>query len=125
MKIRPFLRFNSDDYPQAPSWFLTYLNMINPMIDTLNVLLFNQIDTFYNIAAERQTVTLSHGVPIQIKLRSLNQIPYLVRVGYAAGYVGVGAITGYNTDGTIMVTVWFQDATPPTSPVATLLVLEP
>lgn len=124
MKFRPFLRFNSDDYPKAEPWFLTYLNMINPMIDTLNVMLANNIDTTWNIAAERQTVLLSHGVPIQIKLRSLNQIPFLVRVGYASGYVGVGAITTYNTDGTLMVTVWFQ-GTPPTSPVSTLLVLEP
>jgi hypothetical protein len=124
VKVRPFRRFSDDDYPGAPTWFSDFLNTINPMVDGLNPLLANNIDIDNNLLAERQTVTLQHGVAIAIRLQRLKVIPRLVRVGYAAGYVGVGAITSYNTDGTFAVTVYFQ-GTAPTGPVQTTLVFEP
>jgi len=124
MKIRPLPRFLQDDYKSASSWFYTFLGNMNLIIDTLNPLIQNNVDIDNNLLAERQIVTLSHNTPITIKLQKLTAIPRLVRVGYAAGYVGVGAITGYNTDGTFQVTVYFV-GTAPTAAVATTLVMEP
>lgn len=124
MKLNTFKRYNKEDYSGATDWFLTFLDNINTTIDSLNPLITHNIDIDNNLLAERQIVTLSHGVPIRIKLRSLRIRPTLVRVGYAAGFVGVGAITAYNTDGTISVTVFFL-GTPPSVPVLTTLVLEP
>jgi hypothetical protein len=124
MKIRPLPRFLQDDYPTAGSWFYNFLGNLNLIIDTLNPLVQGNIDTFYNIQCERQTVTLSHATAIQIKLQTLTAIPRFVRVGYAAGYVGVAAITSYNTDGTFDITVYFQ-GTAPTAAVATMLIFEP
>jgi hypothetical protein len=100
------------------------LGNLNLIIDTLNPLVQNNIDIDNNLLAERQTVTLSHNTAIQIKMQKLAQQPRIVRVGYASGYIGVGAITGYNTDGTLEVTVYFV-GTAPTSPVSTVLIFEP
>lgn len=124
MKVAQLRRLNSDDYHNAPEWFLTFVDNMNVMIDNLNPLLQNGIDIDNNITAERQTVTLSHATPIKIKLNRLTTTPKIVRVGYAAGLVGVAAITAFNADGTITITVYFQ-GTPPTTPILTTLVMEP
>ena len=124
MQIRPLPRFLQDDYPSAGAWFYNFLGNLNSIIDTINPLIQSGIDTFYNINCERQTVTLSHNTPIQITLKTLDAIPRFVRVGYAAGYIGVGAITSYNTNGTFMVTVYFV-GTAPTAAVSTMLIFEP
>lgn len=124
MRIRPFTRLSTDDFRGAEPWFITFLETMNPMIDTLNSLVQNNINIDDNLLAERQTVLLSHGVPVTIKLRKLRQQPYFVRVGYAAGHVGTGAVTGYNSDGSVQVTVYFS-GTIPTTPVLTTIVLEP
>ena len=124
MKISPFRRFNSDDYPSAASYFSDFLGSLNVIVDALNNLLQNNIDITYNMAAERQTQMMTHGVAQNIKLNTLKQTPSLVRVGYAGGYVATAAITNYNSDGTVQVTVYFQ-GTAPTTPVSTLLVFEP
>jgi hypothetical protein len=124
MKVRTFKRFADDDYPHAPQWFLDHLDALNPMIDALNPLLANNIDIDNNMLAERQTVTLSHNTPIQIKLQKLKTTPFIVLVGYAHGYIGHGAITSYNNDGMFYVTVFFL-GTIPTSPVSTTLVFLP
>lgn len=124
MRITPLRRFSDDDYPDAEPWFLNFLDNLNPVIDTLNPLFVNNVDIDNNLLAERQTVTLSHGVPVIIKLQKLPLVPRLVRVGYAAGFVGVGAITGYLNNGTFLVTVYFM-GTPPTVPVLTMLIFEP
>lgn len=124
MKLAPFRRFNRDDYRAAESWFGDFLDAMNLIIDSLNPLVASGVDIDNNLLAERQIVTLSHNVPIQIRLQRLKQVPKLVRVGYANGFIGTGAITGYNGDGSIMITVFFQ-GTPPTVPTATVLVIEP
>lgn len=124
MKIQPFKRLNRDDYRNAPDWFYDFLDAMNPLIDTLNILLLSNIDINNNLLAERQVVSLQHNVPITIKLLSLKQQPSLVRVGYANGFIGTGAITGYNVDGTYQVTVFFL-GTPPTASTLTVLVFEP
>lgn len=124
MKVRTFKRFSDDDYGQAPSWFLDFIDALNPMVDSLNPLLANNIDLDNNMLGERQTVLLSHGVPIIIKLQKLRQVPRFVRVGYAAGYVGLGGITTYLNDGTFYVTVWFLGIVP-NVPVSTILFFEP
>lgn len=124
MKIQSLKRYNSDDYSDAPDWFSDFLSNINSTIDTLNPLLQNNVDIDNNLLAERQIVKLSHGVAVKVRLRTLKVRPSLVRVGYASGFVGVGAITAYNTDGTYSVTVFFL-GTPPTAPVLAVLVLEP
>lgn len=124
MKLQALKRYNKDDYPNAADWFLTFLDNLNSTIDILNPLLTHNIDLDNNILGERQTVTLTHATPISIKMRSLKQQPRFVRVGFASGYVGIGAISTYNTDGTLMVTVYFQ-GTLPTAPVSTVLYFEP
>lgn len=124
MKVMTLRRFSDDDYPNAQPWFLDFLNNLNPVIDTINPLFANNITIDDNLAAERQTVTLSHGVPVLIKLQTLKLVPRLVRVGFANGYVGVAGITNYLNDGTFYVTVYFQ-GTPPVVPVLTTLVIEP
>lgn len=124
MRIASFIRFNRDDYREAEPWFSDFLDSLNIIIDTLNPLLASNIDINNNLLAERQIVTLSHNVPIKVRLQRLKQIPTLVRVGYANGFIGTGAITGYNPDGTVMVTVFFH-GTPPANPTATVLVIEP
>src|SRR4051812_34029008 len=103
MKVRSFKRFSADDFRGSPNWFLDFIDSLNPMIDSLNPLLANNIDIDNNLLAERQSVTVSHGVPVTVTLRSLTAIPRLVRVGYAAGYVGSAAITSYNGDGSVQV----------------------
>lgn len=103
---------------------MNFLDNINTTIDMLNPLIQNGIDIDNNMTSERQVVTLSHGVAIKISLRKLSIRPALVRVGYAAGHVGVGAITTYNADGSLNVTVYFQ-GTAPTAAVATTLIFEP
>lgn len=74
--------------------------------------------------AERHTISVVHGVSINVRMISLKAAPKLVRVGYANGYVGVGAINQYNADGTVQVTVYFL-GTPPTTAIPTVLVFEP
>jgi hypothetical protein len=124
MKISALNRFNIDDYSNSPQWFQNFLNNLNTIVINLNNLIQNNVDLTYNILCERQTVSLKHGVPITITLRSLKTRPTLVRVGYASGYVGTGAITAYNTSGTLQVTVYFS-GTAPTGAVSTVLVFEP
>lgn len=123
MRLSPFRRFTSEDYPTAPSWFRTFFDNINPMVDQLNRLLASNIDIDSNLLAERQTVLVQHGVPITIKMNRLTQTPFLVRVGFANGHVGYAAVTNLNADGSVQVTVYFQDA--PVAPVSTVLVFEP
>lgn len=124
MKIVPFQRFNVDDYRNSQPWFQLFLDNMNFMVLTLNALLQRNIDIDNNLLAERQIVKLSHNVPITIKLQSLKTQASLVRVGFAAGFIGIGAITTYNPDGTLQVTVYFQ-GTIPTVPVTTTLIFEP
>jgi hypothetical protein len=57
-------------------------------------------------------------------MKKLTSAPKLVRLGYAGGYIGTAAITGYNTDGSIVVTVFFV-GTVPTSAQSCVLVFEP
>lgn len=124
MKIRQFRRFNRDDYRAAPDWFLNFLDNLNLMVDQLNVLLQNNIDIDNNLLAERRTLSVTHNTPINVTMQKLTQQPYLVRAGYASGHVVTGCnITGYNSDGSVAVTVTFADA--PTSPVSTTLIFEP
>lgn len=124
MRIAAFARFNKDDFRNAPDWFLNFLDNINVTIDSLNPLIAHGIDIDNNMLAERQTIKVTHNVPLKITLRSLSRQPTLIRVGYAAGHLVSGAsITGYNTDGSIMVTILFSDA--PTTPVLATVVFEP
>lgn len=123
MQIQQFRRFSAEDYPHAPTWFRSLMDNINPMVDQLNQLLAGNIDIANNLLAERQTITVKHGVPFSIRMQRLTQTPFLVRVGYANGHVGYAAITNFNNDGTVQVTVYFQDA--PTAAIPTLLVFEP
>lgn len=124
MQIRPFQRFQNDDYKAAPSWFWDFLGNLNQMVDTLNAALQNNLDIDYNFRAERQTVKVSHNVPVTLNLRRLSGQPRMVRLGYASGYQGTATITGYNTDGSLQVTVFFL-GTAPTTPQTVTLVFEP
>lgn len=123
MQIQPFRRFTLEDYPNAPSWFQNFMTNINPMVDQLNQLLAGRIDIANNLLAERQTISVTHGVPFNIRMQRLTQSPFLVRVGYADGHTGYAAVTAFNVDGTVQVTVYFHDA--PATAVSTLLIFEP
>lgn len=126
MKIQSFRRFTMQDYTGAPTWFQNFLNALDPMIDTLNFLLQNNIDLDNNILGERQTISLKHNVPITVKMKTLGQTrPNIVTVGYAQGFIGSAAITAYNADGTVDVTVFFQGAILPTGSVSTMLFFQP
>jgi hypothetical protein len=120
MKIRPLQRHNVDDYRQAPQWFRDFLDVTNQGVDTLNTVLQGNIDINNNLAAESQTVTLSHNTPTKVRLLRLQSVPSFCIAGYAGGNVGVGRITNYQSDGSLMVTVYFL-GTPPTGSVATKL----
>lgn len=124
MKLATLLRFSEDDYTGAPDWFRTFLGSLNQMVDSIGPLVQHNIDLDNNILGERQTLTVTNGVPITVRLRTLKTTPSFVRVGYAAGYVGVAAITKYNVDGTLQVTVNFT-GTQPTSSVSITVYFEP
>jgi hypothetical protein len=124
MKVRPLPRFSRDDYRAADAWFYDFLDGLNVVVDALNPVFANGLDIDNNLISERRTLAITHGVPINVRLNVLKSRPTLVRVGYAAGYVGHGAITKYNSDGTIAVTVYFL-GTPPAGAVNTTIVLEP
>jgi hypothetical protein len=123
MKIRPFQRYANEDYKSAPKWFWDFLSNLNMMVDTLNSCLQNNLDIDNNLLAERQTVTVSHNTPATVSMKKIGT-PRLVRLGYANGYQGTASITGYGTDGSVIVTVFFV-GTPPTTAQAVTLVFEP
>lgn len=127
MKLLPFRRFLNEDFPKAPQYFYDFLADLNPFVDAINRLFQGNIDITNNLLAERQTVSVQHGVAVTIKLQKLDpnfQRPFLVRAGYANGQtVSSVAITGYNSDGTFTVVVSFVGA--PTATIPVLLVFEP
>ena len=123
MKVAPFKRFLQDDYHSAPQWFFDFLGNLNQMIDSLNPALQSGLDIENNLTAEVQQVTVSHEVPITLKMRRI-VTPRLVRLGYASGYHGVAGIVGFGTDGSVQVIVSFVGQMPP-GPVAVELVFEP
>jgi hypothetical protein len=123
-RVAGFKRFDKEDYRTSPDWFDDFLENLNPMIDALNPLLQNSIDIDNNLLAERQTVAVTHNVPITLTMKRLKQTPFLVRAGYAQGHIVTGCnITAYNSNGSIQVTVLFNDA--PTTAVSTVLIFEP
>jgi hypothetical protein len=124
MKIRPFTRFSQDDYRGSPVWFWNFLGNLNLMVDTLNAALQSNLDIDNNLLAERQTVSVSHNVPVTLRMKKLTSTPRLVRLGYANGYIGTAAISKYNTDGSLQVTVYFL-GTVPTSAQSVVLIFEP
>jgi hypothetical protein len=124
MKFRPFRRFVIDDYPTSQSWFRDFLDALNPLIDTLNPMLQNGLDTTYNLTGERQVISLQHGVPVTVKLNSLKSQPVFVRCGYASGYVASAAVTAYNGDGSVTILPYFA-GTPPASSVSVTVFFEP
>lgn len=125
MKVRSINRFNRSDYPNQSDEFYRLLDNLNLIPDTLNPLLQSNVDIDNNLLAERQTVTLSHGVPVTVRMRKLKQTPFLVRYGYAnKNAVRSATITQINADGTIAVTVFFESPAP-TNPVPVVLVFEP
>jgi hypothetical protein len=120
----PFRRFNKDDYRNAPQYFYTLLDNLQPIVDTCNFLFQSNIDIDNNMLAERQIVSCTHGVPFSTRMRTLAVTPKLVRYGYASGAQVLAAnITGYNADGTVEVTVLFNGA--PTTAQTLQLVFEP
>jgi hypothetical protein len=123
MRFQALKRYNKDDYSGAAEWFLTFLDNINTAIDTLNPLLAHNVDIDNNLLAERRTVLVTQATPFKIKMQRLAVQPTLVRVGYAAGYVGIAGITSYNTDGSVSVTVYYTVIPP--GPILTTLVFEP
>jgi len=124
VKIRPLKRFLQDDYRSAPQWFFDFLGSLNQAVDTLNPALQNGLDLDNNMTAERQQVTVTHNVPITVRMRRIGTTPRLVRLGYAAGYVGTANVTAYKSDGGVTVTVFFL-GTVPTTAVSVVLIFEP
>lgn len=123
IKIRPFVRFNQDDYKGSSAWFWNFLGTLNLMVDTLNFLVQGNIDIDNNLYAERQTVSVSHNTPITLSMKKITSVPKMVRVGYASGYIATANITAYDTDGTLQVTVYFL-GTVPTTAQTVILVFE-